>query len=121
MTRDDEFRRLLEDFLTPAVEPNPQLLGVALNWVRDNPAYGSRHMWEKHRVSESEVAEVLFEIPPAVEARRDPDHPDRWLFLGATRKRRMLLVVCEEEWKGKTRVLTPITAFEADEQEWKRK
>jgi hypothetical protein len=121
MGSDDEFEKLLIDFLEPEAVPNPDFLNIRIEFVRDNHDYGSLHMWENHQVTEQDVLEVIFEIPPAVEARRDPDHPGRKLFLGATRKRRQLLVVCDVERHGKTTVLVPITAFDADEKEWRKK
>ncbi len=118
---DDDFKKLLEDFIEPEADPNPDTSHFQLRFVRDNPAYGSFHMHQKHQVSEHEVREVLLEIPPTVECRHDPDHPERKLFFGATRKRRQLLVVCDVEHEGDTTILVPITAFDADETDWRKK
>lgn len=121
MSDEEDFARLLEAYLEPERERNPALARVRIKHVRDNPAYGAQHMWERHQVSEQEVEEVILEMPPTVECKRDPDHPDRLLFLGATRKRRQLLVVCDVEGEGETKILVPITGFEADEKEWRKK
>ena len=121
MSEKDEFRKLLEEYLDPPTEENPAYRQVRVRWIEGDPRVGALHMWEKHRVTKKEVEEVIFKIPPAVEARRDPDHPDRWLFFGATKKRRSLLIPCDEEWEGETRVLIPITAFDAEEGEWRKK
>lgn len=121
MGDEEDFKKLLEEFLQPEVDRNPAFANVRIGHVRDNPGYGVLHMWEKHQITEQEVEEVILETPPAVESRRDPDHPGRLLFLGATRKRRQLMVVCDVVWEGRTKVLVPITAFEADEEEWRKK
>ena len=41
--RDDEFERLLCKYLEPPGDPNPEMRGVRVEWVRDNPDFGSRH------------------------------------------------------------------------------
>ncbi len=76
----------------------------------------------KHAVSKTEVEEVLFEVPPVVEARRSRDNPERTFFWGATRQDRRLFIVCEDWTIGSVRYLKPITAFEPDEGEdyWRR-
>jgi hypothetical protein len=40
--RDDEFERLLGKYLEPSGDPNPEMCGVRIEWVRDNPDFGSR-------------------------------------------------------------------------------
>jgi hypothetical protein len=120
--RDDEFENLLDEYLTPPVEQNPDMAGVSIVWIRGTPDYGSRHIRERHGVEEQEVEEVLLQVPPFVEARKHSEHPGRTLFWGATRRDRWLLVVCEDWTDGSTRFLKPITAFEPDEGEeyWRR-
>ena len=89
---EDDFRRLIDAYLVPPADSNP------------------------------EMEDVLLFMPPAVKARRSPDHPERTLFWGATRSDRWLLVVCEDVREGPIRKLTPITAFEPDDGEayWRR-
>lgn len=120
--KEDEFRKLLDDYLDPPGEPNPRMTGVEIVWVRDRPEFGSMKMAEKHNVTEREVEEVLFEIPPFVAAKRSPAAPGRTLFWGATRHDRWLIVVCEDWTEGDLRYLKPITAFEPDDGEeyWRR-
>lgn len=119
---DDEFERLLESYLEPPGEPNAEMFGIEIIWVRGNSSFGSRHMAEKHEVNEKEVEEVLLEVPPAVEAKRLKEDPSRTAFWGATRNDRWLVVICED-WKEKEkRYLKPITAFEPEDGEeyWRR-
>lgn len=91
-------------------------------WVEDNPAFGAKHMWLEHQVSKDEVEQVLFEIPPVVEAKRSPDDPERTIFWGATRADRWLFIVCEDWTDEGQRFLKPITAFEPEggEEYWRR-
>lgn len=119
---DAEFLELLEGYLERVAEPNPALVGVQVHWVRDNQAFGARHMAEKHGVEEREVEEILLEIPPVVEAKRHRDSPGRTMFWGATRQDRWLVVVCEDWLEDGLRHLQPITAFEPDDGEayWRR-
>lgn len=119
---DERFEELLAQYLDPPAEPNPELLGVRVVWVEGDERLGALHIERKHRVSKREVEEVLFEIPPRVEAKRHPAHPGRTLFWGATRHDRWLFVVCEDRevrgtGGGGARTLKPITAFEPDEGE----
>lgn len=66
--QDDEFLHFLDDYLEPPAEANPDMAEIRIVWERDNPNFGSRHIWEKHRITESEVEQVIFEVPPYVEA-----------------------------------------------------
>jgi uncharacterized DUF497 family protein len=79
-------------------------------------------MQRDHGVTEAEVEEVLFQVPPFVQAKRHPGHPARTVFWGATQADRWLVVICEDRVKDKVRTLTPITAFEPDDGEayWER-
>ena len=95
---DDELLRLLDDYLEPPAEPNPEWAGVEIIWEGNNNAFGSRHILETHRITEAEVEQVLLEVPPVVEARRHPAYPDRTIFWGATRLDRWLFILCED-WK----------------------
>ncbi len=112
---DEDLARLLQRYLEPPVEPNPEFAGVRLVWERDNPDFGARHIWESHGIAEREVEQVLLEVPPYVEAKRHPDYPNRTIFWGATRYDRWIFIVCEDWMEGGTRHLRPITAFEPQE------
>ena len=116
---DDEFARLLRDYLELPGDPNPATLDIEFVWVRDSAEFGALHMWNKHHVSENEVEEVVLEVPPCVEAKKVGD---RTAFWGATRTDRWLVVICEDWNEGGKRHLKPITAFEPDEGEdyWRR-
>ena len=121
--RDDpSFEEMLDAYLDPPVEPNPRMAGISVEWVEGDERLGALHMWKKHRVSKEEVEQVLFEVPPFVEAKRSAEQPGRTLFWGATRHDRWLFVVCEDWTVGGTRYLKPLTAFEPDEGEayWRR-
>ena len=107
---DEEFLRLLNQYLEPPTESNAEIVGVQIVWTPQN----LRHIWE-HRVREEEVEQVLLEIPPRVEAKQHPEHSNRTLFWGATRHDRWIFVVCEDWTEDDTRYLRPITAFEPDE------
>ena len=109
---DEEFLRLIDEYLEPATEPNREMADVRIVWERENRQFGSRHIWETHRISEREVEEVLLAILPHVEAKRSADEPNRTLFWGATRFDRWIFVVCEDWTEDDTRFLRPITAFE---------
>ncbi|MBI2917737.1 MAG: hypothetical protein HYY01_07050 [Chloroflexi bacterium] len=112
---DEDFLSYLDDYLESPVEKNPEMEGVRIVWERDSPNFGARHIWEKHRITEEEVEQVILEVPPCVEARRHPEHPHRTIFWGATRNDRWMLVVCEDWRTGDIRYLRPITAFEPEE------
>ena len=104
---DEEFLRLIDEYLEPPTEPNAELAGVRIVWTPDN----LRHIWE-HRVREEDVEQVLLEVPPRVEVKQSPVHANRTLFWGATRYDRWIVVVCEDWTEDDTRYLKPITAFE---------
>ena len=113
---DDEFLRLIGQYLDdPPADPNPEMERTVTVWERESPDFGSKHIREKHRVTEEEVEQVLFEVPPHVEARRHADHENRTVFWGATRYDRWIVIVCEDWNEGGTRFLRPITAFEPEE------
>lgn len=111
---DDDFDGLLDDYLDGEFAPNYEMVNVEIVWVRGNPDVGSDHI-AAHNVTEDEVEAVLLEVPPDVEAKRHPDHPDRTIFWGATRAGRWLFVSCEDWTEGDNRFLKPITAFEPNE------
>jgi hypothetical protein len=113
---DAEFDEELDAYLSGRVIPNPDMADVEIVWVRGRPEYGADHI-AGHGVSETEVEEVLFEIPPDVQAKRHPDHPNRTIFWGATRAGRWIFISCEDWTEGDRRLLSPITAFEPDEGE----
>ena len=112
---DQDFARYLDEYLDAPFDPNPGMAGVNIVWERENPNYGSRHIWEGHGITEYEVEEVIFKVPPFLEAKRHPDHPNRTLFWGATQNDRWIFVVCEDWTETDTRYLLPITAFEPEE------
>ena len=114
---DDEFLRLIDEYLDPPGDANPDMAGVQIVWERDTNGFGARHVWYEHRVTEQEVEQVILEIPPYVEAKRHPERPNRTIFWGATPYDRWLFIVCEDWMEGGTRFLKPITAFEPDEGE----
>jgi hypothetical protein len=111
---DAEFEDELEAYLSGDLALNPEMEDVQIVWVEENPHLGALHI-ANHDVTKEEVEEVLFEIPPEVEAKRHKDHPERTIFWGATRKGRWLFVACEDWTERGTRFLKPITAFEPDE------
>lgn len=113
---DAEFASLLEAYLDEPHDPNPRMVGVRVVWIEGDPGVGALHI-AAHNVTKEEVEQVLFEIPPIVEAKRSREYLDRTLFWGATRRDRWLFVVCEDWIEGSTRYLKPITAFEPDEGE----
>lgn len=117
----DEFLRLLGDYLEPPADPNPAMVGIQFIWVEDAPGCGARHMRE-HGVSKEEVEQVILETPPLVEAKVHLDYPDRTIFWGATRQDRWLFIVCVDWEDSGFRYLKPITAYEPDEGEayWRR-
>jgi len=114
---DPDFDDLLDDYLDGTVTPNFDMVDVEIVWVRGNPEFGSLHMETLHDVREREVEEVLFEVPPMVEAKRHKEYPNRTVFWGATRTGRWLFVTCEDWDEGGKRFLKPITAFEPEEGE----
>ena len=122
---DDEFAALLDRYLDPPAEPNRKLNRSSdvteIVWVEADERLGAAHI-EGHGINKREVEEVLLEIPPYVEAKRSPDHPERTLFWGATRRDRWIFVVCEDWREGRVRYLKPIRAFEPDDGEgyWRR-
>ena len=91
---DDDFEKLLNDYLNPSGDPNPDMKQVEIVWVRNNEGYGALHITH-HGISEQEVEEVLFELPPFVEAKRHKEFPNRTVFWDATRLDRWLIVVCD--------------------------
>ena len=113
---DADFLALLDDYLDEPHDPNPALAGVQILWIEDDPGVGARHI-ARHGVTKDEVEQVLFEIPPVVQAKRSRQAPERTLFWGATRQDRWIFVVCEDWTEGGIRYLKPITAFEPDDGE----
>lgn len=118
---DDDFLALLDEYLEPPRDPNPAMAGVQIVWVEDDPRLGALHL-ARHGVTKEEVEQVVFEVPPIVEARRSREYPERTLFWGATRRDRWIFVACEDWTEGSVRYLKPITAFEPEEGEayWRR-
>jgi hypothetical protein len=79
---DDDFLALLDDYLEPPHDPNPAMLRVQIVWVEDDPRLGALHM-AQHGVAKAEVEQVLFEIPPIVEAKRSREYPRADAVLGS--------------------------------------
>ncbi len=119
---DPSFEALLDAYLDPPADPNPRMAGIQIVWVDGDERLGALHMQLKHGVSRQEVEEVLFEVPPVVEAKRSRSEPERTYFWGATRRDRWLFIVCEDWKEGGKRYLKPLTAFEPEEGEtyWRR-
>jgi hypothetical protein len=113
---DDDFLALLDDYLDEPHDPNPRMANVRIVWVEDDPRLGALHI-TRHGVTKEEVEQVLFEVPPVVEAKRSREYPERTIFWEATRRDRWIFVACEDWSEGSTRYLKPITAFEPDEGE----
>ena len=111
---DEQFDDELDDYLSGIGLPNPAMVDVEIVWVRGNPAFGSDHI-AAHDVTETEVEQVLLEVPPAVETKRRRDDSGKSYFWGATREGRWLFVACEDWTRKGVRYLKPITAFEPDE------
>ena len=109
-----DFEDDLRLYLEGLVFPNLDMASVEIVWVRGHPGFGSDHI-ARNGVQEREVEEVLLEVPPAVEAKRHPDHPGRTIFWGETREGRGLFVSCEDWTEGGVRYLKPITAFEPEQ------
>lgn len=119
---DQELEKLLRQYLDPPVDPNPATENVVIEWQEMDRGEG-RDKLSHHSVTREEVEEVLLEVPPAVQAKRHADYPDRTLFWGSTRHDRWLFVVCADyrDELGE-RHLRVITAFEPDDGEayWNR-
>jgi len=96
---DEDFSALLDAYLDEPHDPNPRLANVQIVWVEDDPRIGALHI-AAHGVTKHEVEQVLFEIPPVVEAKRSHEFPNRTLFWGATRRDRWIFVACEDWSEG---------------------
>lgn len=112
----EEFRALLDSYVDAPHDPNPAMASVRIVWIEHDAGVGALHI-ARHNVTKQEVEEVLFEIPPVVQAKRSRQYPDRTLFWGSTRHDRWIFVVCEDWTEDRVRYLKPITAFEPDEGE----
>jgi len=116
---DDEFRRLLADYLDTA---NPDMADIVLDLQPGNSDFGIDHAIREHGVTEVEVREVLFELP-APERKRSIHwrQPVRTLFWGPTRAGRDITVVVLESAKNNRHYMTLVTAFPESEGEWRRR
>jgi hypothetical protein len=92
---DEDFLALLDAYLDEPHDPNPAMASIHVLWVEDDPGVGALHI-AQHDVTKAEVEQVLFEIPPVVQAKRSRQHPERTLFWGATRQDRWIFIVCED-------------------------
>tara|TARA_Y100000294_G_scaffold139871_1_gene133496 strand:+ start:77 stop:520 length:444 start_codon:yes stop_codon:yes gene_type:complete len=112
---DSDFSHLLDSYLEPDADPHPMAGNVQVMWERNSLNMGSRHIWEKHRVTEEEVEQVILEVPPYVDIKDHPVLVNRTMFWGATRLDRWIFVVCEEWQESGLMYLRPLTAFEPEE------
>ena len=112
---DDNLEAELEAYLQSLDRLNLDFVDVSIHWVMDNPDFGALHIKELHNVTTEEVEEVLFEIPPNVEAKQSIKHSSRTVFYGATRAHRWLFIACEDFIEENQRILRPITAFEPEQ------
>jgi len=71
---DGDFLALLDEYLEPPHDPNLAMSDVQVVWVEDDPRLGTLHI-AQHGVAKDEVEQVLFEIPPIVEAKRSREYP----------------------------------------------
>ena len=115
--QDKSFDELLDEYFENPPETNSVYSNVEIHWIEGRAEVGVGHISSKHQVTKSEVEEVIFELPPEVQAKAHPDHPDRTIFWGCTREGRWIFIVCEDRMTAELRTLTPITAFEPDEGE----
>jgi hypothetical protein len=112
---DSEFADDLDAYLDGDVYPNLEMADLEIVWIDNNPSLGSLHMQLDHNVQKEEVEEALLELPPEVEAKRNPEYPGRTIFWGATRAGRWLFISCDDRTIAGKRYLRPITAFTPDE------
>lgn len=119
---DKELERLFQEYLKPPELPLEEVILAEVRWIRGNPDVGSDHIRFKHGVTEEEVEDVLFSVPPQVEAKRHPAYPNSTLFWGRTPSGRPLFIVCDDRIEEGKRILTPITAFspERGEKYWRQ-
>jgi hypothetical protein len=80
---DEDFLALLDSYLDEPRDPNPRMANVHILWVEGDPGVGALHIATKHHVTKDEVEQVLFEIPPVVQAKRSAQYPERTLFWGS--------------------------------------
>jgi len=74
---DHDFLALLDAYLDEPHDRNLRMENVCILWIEDDPGVGALHIAIKHRVTKEEVEQVLFEIPPVVEAKRSGQYPER--------------------------------------------
>ena len=80
---EDDFLSLLDEYLEPPHDQNRAMSNVRIVWVDDDPRLGTLHIAE-HGIAKAEVEQVLFELPPVVEAKRSRENPERTLFPART-------------------------------------
>ncbi len=114
---DDEFRRLITDYLDTA---SPDTAGAELDTAEGEKGYGADHALEKHGVTQQEIRQVVFELP-SPEKKRSKHDPARTLLWGNTRRGREIAVVVLDEVQVGKRHLTLVTAFDETEEEWRRR
>ena len=74
---DEEFLRYLDEYLKPPADVNLEMAEINIIWERDSPDFGARHIRENHSITEEEIEQVIFEMPPFVETKRHPDYTNR--------------------------------------------
>lgn len=110
----NEFFDLLGHYLEPHIEPSFIAHNIEIVWERDDPEFGSLHIWGLHGITEEEGEQVILEAPPEVEVKRHPYRAERVVIWGATRFDKWLFIVCDDWEEQGTRFLRPITAFEPE-------
>ena len=119
---DKELDDLFQQYLKPPEPSLDEVILAKVDWIRGNPDVGSDHIKLRPGVTEEEVEDVLFSVPPQVEAKRHPAYPNSTIFRGQTPSGRRLFIVCYDRTEEGKRILTPITAFspELGEKYWRQ-
>jgi hypothetical protein len=104
---DDEFRKLLSDYLDTTT---PEMADVELDMMEGQRGFGADHALEDHGVRQEEIRQVS-----------SKQGLSRTLFWGITRRGRALTVVAHDDTSEGVRRLTLITAFDETEEEWRRR
>ena len=116
---DDDFRRLLQEYLDTA---NPDMADAVLDLEPGNKDFGIDHAVSDHSVSEAEIREVLFELPtPERKRSQHVSQPAHTLFWGSTRANREITVVVIESVQDSKLHMTLVTAFPERQDEWRRR
>jgi len=114
---DDEIRRLISHYLGTT---SPEMADVELDMMEGQQSFGADHALRDHGVSQEEIRQVIYELP-VPEEKRSKQGLARTLFWGTTRTGREITVVAHDQTVEGVRRLTPITAFNETEDEWRRR